>query len=98
MNKITNIILSLRKKWKKQGFTPFQINNGNCDIFANEVITKLGGYSDILYDVCTENFVKFGELIGHIWITYKGKYYDVECPNGVKDWKKLPIFNREKIK
>jgi len=30
----------------------------------------------------------------HVWIFYKKKHYDAECPSGVKFWFELPIFMR----
>lgn len=87
-----NIIIKTLKEWN---ITPYNINNGLCEDFAKEIIDKMGGYSDILYDVCTENFVEFGELSGHVWIYYKRKHYDAECPQGVKNWRELPIFKKE---
>lgn len=88
---IKNIILALIKEWN---ISPYDINNGQCEDFAMEIINRMGGYSANITEVCTENFVEFGELVGHYWILYKGKHYDAECPNGTKDWKNLPIFNK----
>ena len=86
---IKNIILALIKEWN---ISPYDINNGQCEYFSMEVIKRMDGYSDCLTEVCTENFVEFGELAGHCWILYKGKHYDAESPQGVKNWKQLPIF------
>jgi hypothetical protein len=30
------------------------------------------------------------ETLGHVWVEYKGKYFDAETPNGVNSWKELP--------
>ena len=41
-----------------------------------------------------------GETFGHVWIEYKGKYFDAETPNGVSSWKELPwmvkFYNQNK--
>ena len=92
MNEITKIILSLRKKWKKQrGFIPFEINNGNCDIFADEVAQKISQAEAI------ETFYLNVDEYSHFYIKYKEKFFDAECPYGVRDFLKLPTFKREKI-
>jgi hypothetical protein len=28
--------------------------------------------------------------LGHVWVEFKGKFYDAETPDGVTDWKDLP--------
>ena len=30
------------------------------------------------------------ETLGHVWVEYKGKYFDAETPNGVPSWEELP--------
>ena len=35
-----------------------------------------------------------GYIMGHVWIKYKGKYYDAETPNGVEDWKDIPYIQK----
>ncbi len=91
MKQITKIIFSLRKQWKKQGFTPFEINNGNCDIFADEIAQKIPKAKTTATD-----YVNMDEFT-HWYVKYKGKFFDAECPYGVKDYLKLPTFKREKI-
>lgn len=47
---ITSIIVEMITEYQKEfNETPFDINNGHCDIFAEDVIEKMGGYSDNLY-------------------------------------------------
>jgi hypothetical protein len=31
---------------------------------------------------------------GHVWITFEGRHYDAECPQGVQYFTDLPIFKR----
>lgn len=92
MNKIIFIILNLRKEWKKKGFTPYEINNGNCDVFADEVNKLLPRAKVIETD-----YFNIDEY-AHFYIQYKGMFFDAECPHGVKDYHELPLFKREKIK
>lgn len=88
---ISEIIESATKKaFELDGLTPYQINNGLCEEFALGLVSKVAGAED----VCTENFVDFGELPGHMWVIYEDKHYDAECPEGVTDFKELPIFKK----
>lgn len=87
---ITNIIKTLVKEL---GITPKEINNGQCENFAIEVIKRMGGHNKDITKVCTQNFEEFGGLdLGHVWILYKGKHYDAECPKGIENWLNLRIF------
>jgi len=36
--------------------SPYEINNGDCEEFAMEVLSDLGGYSDNTFEFTTENF------------------------------------------
>jgi len=37
------------------------------------------------------NAISFGY---HVWIYFNGMHYDAECPNGVKNFFKLPIYQK----
>lgn len=80
----------IQKVIKELGLEPYDINNGYCDVLADEIEYKIPGAES----VCTENFTDSGKYPGHIWIYYKGRHYDAESPEGVKDWKELPIFKK----
>jgi len=71
-----------------------ECNNGFCDIFAQNLSKYLPG-SKIM---STED--DRSSTFGHVWIEYRGKYYDAETPNGVSSWKELPwminFFNKNK--
>ena len=41
-----------------------------------------------------ESIKKEIDLPGHVWIFHKGKHYDAERPDGVKNFFNLPIFKR----
>ena len=90
---ITEIIDDLVSIW---GISPYDINCGECDEFAQTTIECLGGYSDNLYELVTGNFdpEMNTDLPGHMWIFYKGRHYDSESPYGVDDWRQLPIFTK----
>ena len=87
-NRVTETILNLIKEW---GVDPYDINNGRCEEFALEVIKQIPE----AIDVQTESFDgEDTKLPGHVWILYQDKHYDAECPEGVSDWKDLPIFKK----
>ncbi len=88
MNRATQAINAQLKLWSN--IKPYDINDGLCEDFALAVVEKCKG----AIDVCTENYVDFGMLPGHVWIIYRMKHYDAECPEGVNNWRELPIFKR----
>ncbi len=93
--KIDKIILSLIDEYKNEIHSinkPSDINSGLCDVFAVDVIDRMGGYSDNLFEMCTEHLDKSDHLPGHVWIRYKGRHYDSEHPMGVNEPKELNIF------
>jgi hypothetical protein len=82
---------------------PEEINAGGCERFAAAVIVarahtgsssplemigcEIGGY-DVLHD-------RWG---GHVWI-YDHEtqlHHDAEAPQGTKEWKALPLFQRRR--
>ena len=73
------------------GLTPYEINTGNCDGFADLLLAKA---EELGLDVK----LIVNDSIGHVWVKYRGKHYDAETSIGVTNWKELPAFNRSKIK
>jgi hypothetical protein len=71
-----------------------ECNNGFCDIFAKNLAKHLPG-SKIM---STED--NRSNTFGHVWIEYKGNYFDAETPSGVTSWKQLPwmikFYNKNK--
>ena len=80
---ITKVIQDLIVKYNK---TPVEINAGECEDFAMDVIKQMGGYSEDITDMAMPIE---SEYFGHVWIKYKGKHYDALHPGGVKNWKDL---------
>ena len=89
MIEITSIIEQLVEEYPE---SPFEINCGLCDLFAADIIVRMGGYSDDLTEGSIANIDS--PYWGHVWIEYQGKYYDAECPTGIGNYRQLPIFNR----
>lgn len=80
---ITTVIENLILKYNK---TPEEINSGECEDFAVDVIKSMGGYETGITDMSTDLSNKYE---GHVWIKYKNKFYDAAHPKGVDNWKKL---------
>ena len=76
-----------KKNWSK--FTPKVCNNGFCDIFADKFTEKFKG-AEYWNTYDSDG----GKTYGHIWVKYKGKFYDAEVPNGVKEYKDIPYIKR----
>jgi hypothetical protein len=79
---------------REPDLTPLQINLGQCERFAEDVIALLGG-------CCIEEgrFVHDGRLReawvpGHVWVVFQGRNYDAERPGGVDDFRELPHYRR----
>ena len=78
---------------EKYAKSPWDINNGDCEGFALDLIEMIGGED---WDTnCLGDYGDLCELLpGHVWVWKDGKHYDAECPEGVTDPLELPIFNR----
>lgn len=79
----------------------FEINNGLCEDFA--CVVTGAGFGIRLWQKELEKFTKlsFGEFkkdveqyCEHCFILYNNKFYDAECPQGVRHPKYLPFFKR----
>lgn len=99
---VTDAIQTLRDTWRTEwGYTPRQINEGECMEFINDLFLEFeldeavqrmdtndlpSSVVDHEDGVDTEPY--------HMWITDGELHYDVEVPNGVASWKQLPFFER----
>ena len=63
---------------------PWDINNGLCEDFTNEVCQLVPEAEEWVSD--------FPDEIGHTFIYWHRRYYDAECLDGVTDYLQLPIF------
>jgi len=88
----------IRAEVSEMGMHPFDINDGYCEDFANNVIARMGGYRDGLceteVEIETKGQIGCQDLPGHVWIVCDGLHYDAEEPQGVDDWRELPLFAR----
>jgi len=81
----------LRRLVGAYGSHPRAINNGNCDLFAEDLVlaAELFGEQGQVFVTPEDD-----ELPGHCWVFMRGKHFDAETPEGVVDWRELPIFKR----
>ena len=89
---LPEIIRHLAAEW---GITPYQINSGDCEEFMVALCEAARLTDD--HDFCTESFLEPEDhftLPGHVWTYTDGRHYDAEAPDGVEDWRNLPIFQR----
>jgi hypothetical protein len=91
-DKKANVPAVVKKLVKEFGKTPYQINDGECDDFADKLQEQIGGVF-LQTAPWDGNFVS-SQLPGHAWVYWGGRHYDAETPNGVADWKQLPIFKK----
>lgn len=58
------------------GMTAKEINNGNCDEFAEFLVAR---FPDFQLEQSTAD-----ESFTHDWVSYNGLHYDAETPEGVE--------------
>ena len=84
--------------WVAEGYTPRAINNGDCLMFATEVVNECSGAfmkrtgdEDVLG---TPENPQYDMEPFHVWVCDGNRHYDAEAPNGVDNWWELPFFQR----
>ena len=85
----------IRQLVKACGKSPYDINNGDCDSFANALLIAAEQM-----DLPVEFFDSYDEvdIPVHYWVCIDGKHYDAEVPEGVREWRELPIFKNYFLK
>ncbi|MBI3416717.1 MAG: hypothetical protein HY043_15605 [Verrucomicrobia bacterium] len=81
----------IRRLVAAYGLQPCDINNGNCDYFAEDFLfasKTLGNLGEFFVTPDDE------DLPRHCWACVSGKHFDAEAPEGVEDWRDLPIFKK----
>lgn len=89
------------KKYIAECGSAYKVNCGACEDFANEIVEKFPEAEAVSAEQVGAdeggclilNGVEL-DFFGHVWVWYKDKHYDAEAPQGVLDWKDLPIFKR----
>lgn len=91
----------LATSWKH--ITPKQINSGNCDSFAEDLLT-LVPKGDTFWGDELPNHKWECDPFGHCFFYFEeiqgdpstGLYYDAECPKGVTKPELLPFYKSSK--
>lgn len=87
---------------KEKGRRPqnsYDINCGLCEEWSERVrvlYREATGRDDV--DVLDPGNVSGNpddSLEGHVFLRFKGRFYDAECPEGVDDFRKLPLFTKQ---
>lgn len=89
---LPELIRLLNKAWGK---SPYDINNGDCDSFADALYAAAEQMG--LYVEWFDSYDEVG-LPVHYWVCIEGKHYDAEAPEGVDEWRELPIFKNHFLK
>ena len=78
---------------------PYDINCGFCEEWGErvaELYREATGNNGIdVIDPGNLSGNPDDSLLGHVFIRFRGRYYDAECPEGVDDWRKLPLFTKQ---
>lgn len=90
--RVADTIRLLVKRFDKH---PWDINNGECDDFAWDLVEALGegAESSWVEDLPDHDYDTDGD-IRHVVVMYRGWYFDAEEPYGVKDWRHIPLCAR----
>ena len=93
---IEEIILQLTEIYQRlHGISPYEINCGLCEEFANEVCDLLPGAIADWGDAFTNENDNSDQYAYHCIIKYNDKFYDSEHPNGVKDFREISAFKEK---
>ncbi len=81
---------------------PYEINCGNCEEFAADVIDALGmvegdTITALWHDEMPDCTAQENVWWSHKFIRFQGRYYDSECPEGVDEWRELPCFQNNPV-
>jgi hypothetical protein len=74
-------------------FDPIEINRGGCADIADIVWRMTKHVADV--EITSDEDEDGGEYT-HTFLKYDGRFFDAECPDGVDDWRDLPIYARQR--
>lgn len=90
------MVEELVREFEKIGDTRRSINYGSCGEFAYQLQTIAGG---TVYRVGFHGETEYGvHLPAHVFLKWRGKFYDSESPNGVHNWRRLKTFALNGVK
>jgi hypothetical protein len=82
-------ITQVTKQYADDGVTPYYINDGCCQEWAEDVMALLEGAPNKVE--LWETPFGFADTT-HSFLRIDGKFIDAECPQGAADHMELPIF------
>ncbi len=88
---LRKIIETVNLDFENRGVTPYQINNGYCNEWADTVFEEMAKTDSIVEE--WETIWGFSEC-SHSFIRVDGRFYDAECTMGVNNYMELPIFSK----
>jgi hypothetical protein len=93
---IKRAIFKLRRQYHNEhDQSPREINCGNCDSFAQDLLDIFPDGETMWGEDCPSRFPYEVENIdGHCFFFINDRYYDSECPDGVDSPHLLPFFIR----
>jgi hypothetical protein len=71
---------------------PYEINCGNCEEFAADLIAVCGKGNMFWHDEMEDCTTEEEKWWAHCFVEVDGRFYDAECPNGVDNWRQIPCF------
>ena len=75
---------------------PYDINNGNCEEFAERVCELVPGAEKLWGEQCPDALpAKTYDGDAHAFIVFDGVFFDAEEPCGVSTPRLLPLFARQ---
>lgn len=95
-NPVTETITEVLASQEYSGMKLEDINSGDCNYFANDVVIRLHekGILDAYARWVCDAYPEFDNGYCHMVIWYQGKMYDCEVPDGVDHPSKLPFYQR----
>ncbi len=87
-----NLVWGGGRSHRRRPVDAFDINCGLCEDWANRVADLVDGV-EVLDPI---DLTGDRDEDAHIFIRYRGHYYDAECHGGVDDWRLLPLFSRNR--
>lgn len=80
----------------------YDINCGLCEEWAEDVrqlYKNITGKDEVeILDPGNLSGNSDDSLMGHVFIRFKGKFYDAETSSGVSQWQNLPLFKKQGTK
>lgn len=70
----------------------YEINCGNCEEFAADVIALYGQGELVWHDNMPDCTPEESDWWAHCFVMVDGRFYDSQTPDGVDHWRELPCF------